>query len=261
MSDIITEQTGAILRVQLNRPKKKNALTASMYTALARVTEEAAKDDGVRVVLLHGAGDSFTGGHDLHDFAQNPPGPSDSPQVRLFTALINFDKPIVAAVHGAAVGIGTTILPHCDFVYAGESAKFQMPFINLGLAPDFGSTFSFLARIGHVRAAELMLLGLPFDAQRAAELGLVNQAVPDHKLLATATETAQKLAEKPAGALQACKRLMKQSSRHQIEQAAIVETQEFAVRVRGAAFKEAMAAFFEKRPPDFTKTTEPATAQ
>jgi enoyl-CoA hydratase/carnithine racemase len=153
------------------------------------------------------------------------------------------------------------MLTHCDFVYAGETAKFQMPFINLGLVPEFGSSCSVPIRIGHIRAAELILLGLPFDARRAAELGLVTRVVPDQELLATATETAEKLAEKPAGALQACKRLMKRSSREQIEQAMKVEGEEFASRVRSAEAREAFTAFLEKRPPNFTRTKEPTTAK
>jgi enoyl-CoA hydratase/carnithine racemase len=169
-------------------------------------------------------------------------------------ALMNFDKPLIAAVRGAAIGGGTTMLTHCDFVYAGESATFQMPFINLGLVPEFGSTCSIPLRIGHIRAAELILLGLPFDARWAAELGLVTRVVPDRELLATATETAEKLAEKPAGALQACKRLMKRSSREQIEQAMKVEGEEFAARVSSAEAREAFTAFLEKRPPDFKRT-------
>jgi len=152
------------------------------------------------------------------------------------------------------------MLTHCDFVYAGETAKFQMPFINLGLVPEFGSSCSVPIRIGHIRAAELILLGLPFDARRAAELGLVTRVVPDQELLATATETAQKLAEKPAGALQACKRLMKRSSREQIEQAMKVEMEEFASRVRSAEAREAFTAFLEKRPPNFTRTKAPSRA-
>lgn len=151
------------------------------------------------------------------------------------------------------------MLTHCDFVYAGESAKFQMPFINLGLVPEFGSTFSIPARLGHIRAAELILLATPFDAKRAAELGLVTRVVPDQKLLTTATETAQQLAEKPVGALQACKRLMKQPSRAQMEQAMKAENEEFASRVRSADTKEAFTAFLEKRPPDFTRTKGTAT--
>jgi len=261
MSDIIKERSGSILRVQLNRPAKKNAMTMSMYVTLADILNDAAKDEQVHVVLWHGAGDSFCAGNDVEDFLKNPPGPGESPQARLMNAFINFDKPLIAAVQGAAIGGGTTMLTHCDFVYAGETAKFQMPFINLGLVPEFGSSCSVPIRIGHIRAAELILLGLPFDARRAAELGLVTRVVPDQKLLATATETAQKLADKPAGALQACKRLMKRSSREQIEQAMKVEGEEFASRVRSAEAREAFTAFLEKRPPNFSRTKEAATAK
>src|ERR1700760_3668792 len=159
MSEILTERSGSVLRVTLNRPARKNAMTSAMYNALADLFNEAAKDDQIRVVIWHGAGDSFTAGNDVEDFLKNPPGPGESPQARLMNALINFDKPLIAAVHGAAVGGGTTMLTHCDFVYAGESTKFQMPFVNLGLVPEFGSSFSIQARIGHLRAAELILLG------------------------------------------------------------------------------------------------------
>jgi len=254
MSDIITEKSGSILRVQLNRPAKKNAMTSAMYITLADLLDATAKDDQIRVVLWHGAGDSFCAGNDMADFLKNPPGPGDSPQARLINALVNFEKPLVAAVQGAAVGGGTTMLTHCDFVYAGESAKFHLPFINLGLVPEFGSSYSIPARTGYLRAAELIQLGLPFDAVRAAELGLVTRVVPDQKLLATATETAQKLAEKPAAALQACKRLMKAPLRDQLVLAAKRENEEFAERVRSADAKEAFTAFVEKRPPHFTGT-------
>src|ERR1700752_2686639 len=216
MSEIITERTGSILRVQLNRPDKKNAMTSSMYVTLADILNDAARDEQIRVVLWHGAGDSFSAGNDVEDFLKNPPGPGESPQARLINALIDFDKPLVAAVQGVAIGGGTTMLTHCDFVYAAENTKFQMPFINLGLVPEFGSSYSLPMRIGHLRAAELILLGLPFDARRAAELGLVTRVVPDEKLMATATETAEKLAKKPIGALRGCKRLLKQSSREQL---------------------------------------------
>ncbi len=188
MSDIVTERSGSILRIQLNRPAKKNAMTSSMYISLADLLNGAAADDQIRVVLWHGAGDSFCAGNDIEDFLKNPVGPGESPQSRLMKAFINFDKPLVAAVHGAAIGGGTTMLTHCDFVYAGESAKFQMPFINLALIPEFGSTYSIPARIGHIRAAQLLMLGHPFDAKQAAELGLVTQVVPDAKLLAVADE-------------------------------------------------------------------------
>src|ERR1700743_197270 len=179
MNDIISERSGSILRIQFNRPAKKNAMTSTMYITMADFLNSAAKDDRGRVVLWHGAGDSFCAGNDLEDFLKNPMGPGDSPQSRLIDAFIAFDKPIVAAVHGFAIGGGTTMLMHCDFVYAGESAKFQMPFVNLALVPEFGTSYSLPARCGYLRAAELILLGAPFDAKRALELGLVTRVVPD----------------------------------------------------------------------------------
>jgi enoyl-CoA hydratase/carnithine racemase len=174
-------------------------------------------------------------------------------------ALLDFDKPLIAAVQGAAIGGGTTMLTHCDFVYAGESAKFQMPFINLAVVPEFGSSLTVPARIGHIRAAELILLGLPFDAKRAADLGFVTHVVPDQNLLTTASETARKLAAKPAGALQASKRLMKRSFREQIKAAMKAENEEFSAQVRSADAKEALTAFLEKRAPHFGRAMEPAT--
>src|ERR1700719_3932153 len=258
MDEIITERSEGILRVKLNRPKKRNAMTSSMYVKLADVFNDAAKDERTRVVLWHGAGDSFCAGNDLEDFIKNPPGPGESPQARLMNALLDFDKPLIAAVHGGAIGGGTTMLTHCDFVYAGGSAKFQMPFINLAVVPEFGSSCSIPARIGHIRAAELILLGLPFDARRAADLGFVTQVVPDQNLLGTASETARELAAKPAGALQACKQLMKRSFREQIKAAMKAENEEFSAQVRSADAKEALTAFLEKRPPHFTGTTATA---
>src|SRR6476660_6331286 len=258
MNDIITERSGHILRIQLNRPEKKNAMTVAMYITLADLLNDAAKDDQIRVVLWHGAGDSFSAGNDIEDFLKNPPGPGKSPQAELIDALVNFDKPIVAAVQGAAIGGGTTMLTHCDFVFAGESAKFQMPFVNLAVVPEFGSSYSVPARIGHLRAAELILLGEPFNASRAAELGLVTRVVPDQELLATATKTASALAEKPPRALQACKRLMRSSTRELLERAVKLELQEFAVRVRSAEAKEAFTAFLEKRRPNFTTASDTA---
>jgi len=148
MSEIVTERFESILRVILNRPAKRNAMTSAMYLALADIFNGAARDEHIRVVLWHGAGDSFCAGNDIEDFLKNPPGPGESPQAQLMDALIDFNKPLVAAVHGAAIGGGTTMLLHCDFVYAGESAKFQMPFINLAVVPEFGSSCAVPARIG-----------------------------------------------------------------------------------------------------------------
>jgi len=261
MSEILTERSGSVLRITLNRPAKKNAMTSSMYLNMAQILNDAANDDDVRVVLWDGAGDSFSAGNDLEDFLKHPPGPGDSPQAQLADALLNFDKPLVAAVKGVAIGGGTTLLTHCDFVFAGESARFQLPFVNLGLVPEFGSSWSLPARSGYVRAAELILLGQPFDAKVAAEIGLVTRIVPDEKLLATATETAEKLAAKPPGALQACKRLMKHFQREQVAQAIKVENEEFASRVRSAEAKEAFNAFLEKRAPNFTRAKESSGAR
>ncbi len=261
MDEIFSEHVGNILRVQLNRPTKLNAMTSAMYMALAGLFNEAANDENTRVVLWHGAGEAFCAGNDIEDFLKHPPGPGESPQAKLMQALVNFDKPIVAAVHGAAIGGGTTMLTHCDFIYAAESTKFQMPFINLALVPEFGSSCSVPARIGHVRAAELILLGAPFDGKRAAEWGLVTEAVSDKDALPKAIETARKLAAKPAAALQASKKLMKQPFREQIKAAMKAENDEFSTQVRSEDAKEALTAFLEKRKPDFTKSAKPrATA-
>jgi enoyl-CoA hydratase/carnithine racemase len=253
MDDILTERAGSILRVQLNRTTKRNAMTSAMYLSLAAIFDAVAKDETTRVVLWHGAGDSFCAGNDIEDFLKNPPGPGESPQARLMNALVNFDKPLVAAVHGAAIGGGTTMLTHCDFIYAGESAKFQLPFINLAIVPEFGSSCSLPARIGHVRAAELILLGESFSAARAAELGLVTQVVSDKEVLAKATQTAEKLAAKPAQALQVSKRLMKEPFRDQIRAAMKAENEAFSAQVRSDDAREAFAAFLERRKPDFTR--------
>jgi enoyl-CoA hydratase/carnithine racemase len=259
MDDILTERSGNILRIQLNRPARKNAMTVAMYNTMADLLNGAAKDDQIRVVLWHGAGDSFSAGNDIQDFLKNPPGAGESPQARLIEALINFDKPIVVAVQGAAIGGGTTMLTHCDFAFAGESAKFQMPFVDLAVVPEFGTSYSVPARIGYLRAADLILLGLPFDAKRAAELGFVTRVVSDQELIATATKTASALAEKPPAALQACKRLMRTSTREQLERAVKLENEEFSVRVRSAEAKEAFTAFIEKRKPNFSAISQPKT--
>jgi enoyl-CoA hydratase/carnithine racemase len=249
MSDIVAERSGNILSIQLNRPAKKNAMTSSMYITMAELLNGAGKDDQIRVVLWHAAGNSFSAGNDIEDFMKNPPGQGESPQAQLMQALINLEKPLVAAVQGAAIGGGTTMLAHCDFVYAGESAKFQLPFVNLALVPEFGSSYLLPLRFGYTRAAELILLGGPFGASRAAELGLVTQVVPDQSVLAAATETARTLAKKPAAALQASKRLMKRALREQLEQAVKLENEVFAECVRSDDAKKAFLAFFASRKP------------
>ncbi|MEX2696152.1 enoyl-CoA hydratase [Rhizobium mongolense] len=260
MDDIVTERSEGILRVELNRPTKKNAMTSSMYTKLADIFNNAARDESVLVVLWHGAGDAFTAGNDISDFLENPPG-ADSPQSRLMHALLDFDKPLIAAVRGASVGGGTTMLLHCDFVYAAESTRFQTPFISLALLPEFGSSCLLPLAVGHIRAAELIMLGLPFGAKRAQELGLVTQVVSDRDLLPAAMETARNLAAKPASALQTSKRLLKRSFREQVKAAMKAENEAFSIQARSEEAKEAFTAFLDKRPPDFTRTRKPMAAE
>jgi enoyl-CoA hydratase/carnithine racemase len=259
MEEIVTELSGNVLSVQFNRPSKKNAMTAAMYSALAEELDRADQNDDIRVVMVRGAGDSFTAGNDLADFTNHPPGPGDSPQARFLDALIRFSKPLVAAVHGVAVGGGTTMLMHFDFVYAAESTRFQIPFINLALVPELASSYTLPRQIGYLRAAELIFLGEPFTAARANELGLVTTVLPDQSVFAKATDIAMNLARKPAEALKACKKLMKASDRESIDQAVKRELSEFAARVRSAEAKEAFAAFLEKRKPDFSSAKAKAS--
>jgi enoyl-CoA hydratase/carnithine racemase len=254
MEEIITELSGNVLRIQFNRPSKKNAMTVVMYAALAEELDRADQNDGVRVVLVHGAGDSFTAGNNLADFMNHPPGPGDSPQARFLHALIRFGKPLIAAVHGVAVGGGTTMLLHFDFVYAAESTRFQVPFINLALVPELASSYTLPRQIGYLQAAELIFLGEPFGAARADQLGLVTAVVSDQNVWAKASEIAMNLARKPAEALRACKKLLKAPERESIDQAVSREVGEFAARVRSAEAREAFVAFLEKRKPDFSGT-------
>jgi enoyl-CoA hydratase/carnithine racemase len=224
-----------------------------MYTGLADLLTDADGDDDINVVLLHGAGDSFCAGNDLDDFAKNPPQPGDSPQARLMNALIKFSKPLIAAVHGVAIGGGVTMLGHFDFVYAAENTRFQIPFINLALVPEFGSSYLLPRQIGYLQTAELIMLGTPFHAAQASQLGLVTSVVPEADVLAKATETAEALAQKPPVALRASKELMKRPLRAELEDAVNREIEEFAARVRSPETKEAITAFFQKRAPDFAK--------
>ena len=196
MGHIQTELTGGVLRITIDRPEKKNALTSTMYEGLAEAVEQGEANPDVRVMLLHGNGDSFTGGNDLEDFVANPwKGQTVPPALRFIAAMVAAKKPVVAAIHGNAVGIGVTILLHCDLVYAADNAKLIMPFVNLGIVPEAGSTVLLPATIGHQRSAELLMFGAPISGQRAYELGLVNAVVALDALLPTAMGAAQKLAE------------------------------------------------------------------
>ncbi len=248
---IETSVQEGVLRIGINRPDKKNALTAAMYQDLADTFREAGNDPQVRVVLLHGSKDCFTSGNDLQDFLQAPPTNCNSPVFSFLTALCEFEKPLVAAVNGFAVGIGTTLLLHCDLVYAGENARFQLPFINLGLCPEAASSLLLPRLVGHQKAAELLMLGEPFDARKGGEIGLVNAILPEEQLLSHAIARAQNLAEKPPEALRLTKSLLKTSPSRAVADVLATEAEQFLHLLKQPEAKEAITAFLEKRAPDF----------
>ena len=254
MSQIETERNGAVMQIAINRPEKKNALTADMYTALAEAIEQAEADAAVRVLLLYGKGDAFTAGNDLQDFMQKPwKGQERPPAVRFIHAVAKAEKPVVAAVHGLVVGVGTTILLHCDLVYAAEDARFLMPFVDLGIVPEAASTVLLPALIGRQRASELFMLGAPLTAKRAYEIGIVNAVTSLDQLMPTVLTVTQSLAAKPRAALRATKELIQRACRAEVERALREEVEVIAERLESPETWEALSAFLEKRKPDFSK--------
>lgn len=253
MKNILTENIDGVLRIEIDRPDKKNALTAAMYQAMADALKAGEADPGVRVLLIHGKADLFTAGNDLQDFLDNPPRDDQRPVFQFLYGISQAKKPIVAAVAGAAVGIGTTMLLHCDLVYAAPNARLQLPFVNLGLVPEAGSSLLLPALVGYQRAAELLLLGEPFDAHKAKEMGLVTEVVPAELLLQTAMAQAKKLAAKPAASLRLSKQLMKQGQAAAVAQQIRLESNQFGERLASPEAKEAFSAFLEKRQPDFSR--------
>jgi len=253
MSEIVVEKSEQVLRIQLNRPAKKNALTAGMYRAFADALRGADADPDVRVILVHGTSEAFTAGNDLQDFLANPPQGPESPVFAFLEAVTHVDKPLVAAVNGVAVGIGTTMLLHCDLVYAGQDAKFALPFVNLGLCPEAASSFLLPALAGYQRAAELLLLGEPFDAAKAHAVGIVTEVVPGHLAIEAAEQAARKLAAKPPASVRLTKQLLKTQTKAMMDAALAEELRHFAGRLVSAEAKEAFSAFLEKRKPDFTR--------
>ncbi|MSY65076.1 MAG: enoyl-CoA hydratase, partial [Actinobacteria bacterium] len=199
MSQISSEQVGAVLLLKLNRPEKKNALTQDMYQTLATKINEAAGDFAIRCVVISSEGDSFTAGNDINDFANNPQMDEGSPVFNFLFAIHNFPKPLIAAVQGRAVGIGTTMLMHCDIVTANPNSIFSMPFVSLGLVAEGGSSYLFPRLVGHAKASEILLTGRSFTAEEALQMGLINQISSDH--LSAAMTFAQELAEQPPTAV------------------------------------------------------------
>jgi enoyl-CoA hydratase/carnithine racemase len=243
-----------VATLTFNRPDKKNAITGEMYEAIVRHLREVSADKAVRAVLFTGAGSAFTAGNDLKDFGDPKFARLDSPVLSFMQALATFDKPVVAAVNGMAIGIGVTMLLHCDLVYVAEGAMFSMPFVNLGLVPEFGSTLLLPMAAGRVSAAEKLLLGRPFNAAEALAMGIANAVLPPAELLAHAQGIARSFNALPQGAVRDTKKLLRQAQATLVQDAILREAGVFGSRLAGPEAREAIAAIREKRPPDFSRT-------
>jgi enoyl-CoA hydratase/carnithine racemase len=250
--EITVNRIGRALHIRLDRADKRNAVTRSMYEAMTEAIAIAETDPAIRAVLFSGAGDAFCAGNDLNDFVADPPTGMESSAFRFLRAISTAQKVLVAAVHGAAVGIGTTMLLHCDLVVAARSARLSLPFVALGLVPEAACTLLLPRAIGHLRASELLLLGEPVDAETALRWGLVNRIVDDERLIDAATELVTRVASLPPAAVRLTKRLLKDDRGGvavRIEQEADI----FVDRLKSPEFQEASSAFLEKRPPDFSR--------
>lgn len=251
---VVVEAQDRVLLIRINRPEKKNALADSIYRALGDRIAAADADHNVRAIVLTGTGDSFTAGNDMVDFL-NQKGTFETTGACYFMRkLYDFKKPALAAVNGMAIGIGTTLLLHCDFVYAAQSATFRMPFVSIGIAPEFCSSFLLPLMLGQRRAAELLYTGEKFDANKAFECGIVNAVVPDADCLQTTLDKAHQLAAQPPSALRICKRLLREALHEPSMKAFDREVAELNGMVKGnPEAMEAMTAFMQKRKPDFSR--------
>ena len=253
-SHINVTRDGGILTIRFDRAEKKNAITVAMYQAMADALVEAEGDDTVKVVLFTAAGDTFTAGNDLGDFMQKPPVGADSPVMKFLAAISSATKPVVAAVDGNAVGVGLTMLLHCDLVYASDRATLRTPFVDLGLVPEAASSLLLPRVIGHQRAAQMLLLCDAIHAPEAHALGLVNQVVAPSELEAVARKACERLAAKPPRALKLTKALLRETRYATVPERIAHEGQIFAAQLGSAEVREAISAFFAKRTPDFSKT-------
>ncbi|MGE8295488.1 MAG: enoyl-CoA hydratase [Pseudomonas sp.] len=248
------ERDGGLLTLRMNRPDKKNALTRAMYAGMAAALDEADTDRSVRVVLLTGGESCFTSGNDVADFIQAPPSGLNSEVFQFMRALFDFSKPVVAAVAGPAVGIGTTLLLHCDLVYVARDAQLKMPFVSLGLCPEYGSSLILPQLLGHARAAELLLLGESFSGEQAAQWGIANQALDDGAAaLAKARETALRFLQLAPSAVVDSKRLMRAPGREELRRVIEEEGALFGQRLRSPEAIEALTAFMQRRKADFSR--------
>ena len=245
MDEILIEDHGAVRQITLNRPAKKNALTPPMYAELTNQLNLAAGDFAIRVVVICGAGSAFTAGNDIFDFLNTPPTSSDSPVMQFLAAIHNFPKPLIASVHGNAVGIGTTMLMHCDLVYAAADAKFQMPFVSLGLVPEAGSSLLFPRLAGHVKASEIFLTGRSFDSKEALEMKLINSTEGDP--LAKAIATSQIIANQPPEAVINTKALLKSGSYESVTAVMRVEGELFQMALESEEAQSAFMKFLESK--------------
>jgi len=251
--DILSHTEDRVMSLTLNRLERKNSITSAMYATLADALESAAADTAVHVVVLQGHATIFSAGNDIGDFLDRPPAGEGSPVFRFLRGIAAFPKPLVAAVCGPAVGVGTTMLFHCDLVYAGDNAAFSMPFVNLGLCPEAASSLLVPQMMGYHRAAEALLLGEPFMAEAALEVGLVNRVLPPMETNSVAQSIARKLAAKPLSSVVETKRLMKKGQQQRVLQQMAEEGESFRRMLGEPAAKEAFGAFMEKRKPDFSK--------
>jgi len=252
MQDILIDSTDGVMTLTINRVTKKNSFTNAMYSACADALEQASGEASVRVVVIQGDITVFSAGNDIADFLNSPKPGLSAPVLRFLRNLVTFPKPLIAAVCGPAVGIGTTMLFHCDLVYAGDNAAFVMPFVNLGVCPEGGSSLLAAQLMGYHRAAEALLLGEPFMAEAALEVGLINRIVPPTEANGLAQAQARKLAAKPLSALMEAKRLMKKGQMQQVLDVIDDEAQSFGRMMGEPAAREAFGAFLEKRKPDFS---------
>lgn len=255
--DILTNKQNSVLTITFHRPAKKNAITAEMYQMMADALRDAATDDAVRVILFTGSDSIFTAGNDLEDFMKNAGSLNDdleaSSLIQFMRALSTNPKPVVAAVAGAAVGIGATMLLHCDLVYLADNARLSMPFTQLGLCPEFASSLLLQRLGGYHRAAEKLLFGEPFLATEALEIGMANQVLPAAELTEFVNQQTARLVALPAASLRAVKRLMRSGEAMLVNQVMQEEIRQFGAMLHGPEAHEALTAFFQKRQPDFSQ--------
>jgi enoyl-CoA hydratase/carnithine racemase len=250
---IRTQTVNGVARIEIARPEKKNAITVAMYQAMADAIGAAHDDGAVRAILIHGQKDIFTAGNDLEDFLKNPPSGMDAPVFKFMQALGYSEKPVVAAVNGAAVGIGTTMLLHCDLAYCADNAMFSMPFVSLGVCSEFASSLLLPMNAGYHKAAEKLLLADPISAEEALEMRIVNRILPPAEVLDYAIKQAERFNQLPPASVRETKRLMRSGWKALTEKIIVDEAKSFGAMLRSAEAKEAFTAFYERRKPDFSK--------